>query len=101
MDLLYLVVGWAPPLIAMQVTSGFADNAIARGLLIAGGIVYTIGGFVLWIGNWLHRKRVAEGRPLRWTAKIFGYHEVFHLLTLIAAALHFSAIDLYLLPGRG
>lgn len=87
LNALYVIVGWAPPLIALQATTGFADNAVARWLLTAGGVAYTAGALVLWLE-----------RPRGWP-KVFGFHEIFHALTLIAAALHFAAIYLFLLPG--
>ena len=29
---------------------------------------------------------------------VFGYHEVFHLMTIAAAACHFAAIAFFVLP---
>ncbi|HEV7238161.1 MAG TPA: hemolysin III family protein [Thermoanaerobaculia bacterium] len=49
-------------------------------LILAGGIVYTVGAVVY-----------ALKRPDPWP-RVFGYHEVFHALTLIGALLHFAAI---------
>lgn len=49
-------------------------------LILAGGIVYTLGAIVY-----------AVKRPNPWP-RIFGYHEVFHALTLVGALLHFAAI---------
>jgi len=49
-------------------------------LILAGGIVYTIGALVY-----------ALKRPDPWP-RVFGYHEVFHALTLVGALLHFAAI---------
>lgn len=49
-------------------------------LILAGGIVYTVGALVY-----------AIKRPDPWP-RVFGYHEVFHALTLIGALLHFVAI---------
>lgn len=50
------------------------------GLLLAGGILYSIGAVVY-----------ATKRPALWP-KTFGYHELFHALTLAAAGLHFIAV---------
>jgi predicted membrane channel-forming protein YqfA (hemolysin III family) len=30
---------------------------------------------------------------------VFGYHEVFHALVILAAALHYSVVALIVLPG--
>lgn len=75
---LYIVMGWvaliAAPVLITSLTS------IQLGLIIAGGIAYTVGFPVL-----LRR------RPDPWPAT-FGYHEVWHLLTVVAAVLHFAAV---------
>lgn len=49
-------------------------------LVLAGGVVYTIGALVY-----------AIRRPDPWP-RVFGYHEVFHALTLVGAILHFVAV---------
>ena len=49
-------------------------------LILAGGFAYTVGMVVLW-------RRWPDPRPRR-----FGYHEVWHLFTIVAAALHFAAV---------
>ena len=49
-------------------------------LILAGGIIYTLGAVVY-----------ALKRPDPWP-RVFGYHEVFHALTLIGALLHFAVI---------
>jgi predicted membrane channel-forming protein YqfA (hemolysin III family) len=32
---------------------------------------------------------------------VFGYHEVFHLLVIVAAALQYAAVAFYVLPEAG
>lgn len=49
-------------------------------LILAGGLVYTAGAVIY-----------ALRRPDPWP-RVFGYHEVFHALTLIGALLHFAVI---------
>ena len=49
-------------------------------LLESGGVIYALGAVFY-----------AMKRP-KLVAHIFGYHELFHLLTIIAAALHFAVI---------
>jgi len=49
-------------------------------LIAAGGIAYTIGAIVY-----------ASKRPNPWP-RSFGYHEVFHALTLVGAVLHFAVV---------
>jgi hemolysin III len=75
---LYVVMGWVA-IVAMPV---LIDNltGVQLGLIIAGGVAYTIGMPVL-----------LTRRPNPWPTT-FGYHEVWHLLTVIAAGLHFAAV---------
>ena len=54
--------------------------AYANWLLIIGGVLYTAGAVVF-----------ATKRPNPWP-QVFGFHEVFHTLTLVAAACHAVAI---------
>lgn len=49
-------------------------------LIVAGGIAYTLGALIY-----------AARRPNPWPPD-FGYHEVFHALTLVGAALHLAAV---------
>jgi hemolysin III len=75
---LYVVMGW----VALIATPVLIDNltTVQFGLVIAGGLAYTIGFPVLM-----------ARRPNPWPAT-FGYHEVWHLLTVLAAGLHFAAV---------
>ena len=49
-------------------------------LILAGGIAYTVGAVIY---------AVRKPNPF---PRIFGYHEVFHALTIVGATLHFAAI---------
>ena len=84
--LLCAPLGWVGlvlmPSIARE--SGF----VAIALLLAGGVLYTAGALTY-----------ALRRPNPWPA-VFGYHEIFHVLVVAAAALHFSAVAAYALPAR-
>jgi hemolysin III len=75
---LYPVMGWvaliAGPALVQHLT------AMQLALIVGGGIAYTVGMPVL-----LRR------RPDPWPAT-FGYHEVWHLLTVVAAGMHFAAV---------
>jgi hemolysin III len=55
-------------------------------LLLAGGGFYTAGGIV-------YARRRPDPVP-----HVFGYHEVFHALTLAAAACQYAAIAFFVLP---
>ena len=74
----YVVMGWLviPYCQDLKLTLGSRDLT----LLIAGGVAYTVGA-VLY----------AVKRPIL-SPKIFGYHELFHTLTIIGATLHFIVI---------
>lgn len=49
-------------------------------LIVGGGIAYSLGAVAY-----------ASKRPSLWPAS-FGYHEVFHALTLVGASMHFDAV---------
>jgi hemolysin III len=55
-------------------------------LVVAGGIAYTLGALTY-----------ALRRPDPIPA-VFGYHEVFHLLTLLGVGCQYGAIAFYVLP---
>jgi hemolysin III len=58
--------------------------------LAGGGLLYAVGAVIY-----------ASGRPNPWP-KTFGYHEIFHALVIVAAALHYAVIYFAVLPhARG
>jgi len=75
---LYIVMGWA----ALAAVPVLVDNltGLQFGLVVAGGLAYTVGFPVL-----------ITRRPNPWPTT-FGYHEVWHLMTIVAAGLHFAAV---------
>jgi hemolysin III len=75
---LYIVMGW----VAVVATPVLVDSltGVQFGLIVAGGVAYTVGFPVLIVR-----------RPNPWP-RTFGYHEVWHLLTVVAAGLHFAAV---------
>lgn len=79
---LYLVMGWAA-IVALPVMASHLTG-LQLGLVLAGGVAYTVGLPVLLLR-----------RPDPWPA-VFGYHEVWHTLTVVAAFLHFGAVALVL-----
>ena len=81
---IYLVLGWIGAFAILSVW----ENIGAAGalLLAAGGLAYTAGAVV-------HAAR----RPDPWP-EVFGYHEVFHVLVILAAALQYAAIAGFVLP---
>jgi len=83
--LLYVSAGWLGVIAAVPLTDWLAWAPI--GLLILGGVLYTIGGVIY-----------ATQRPNPWP-RVFGYHEVFHLLAIAGSALHFALVAIYLMPA--
>ena len=75
---LYLVMGWVAVIAGPALVANL--TGLQLGLMIAGGLAYTIGFPVL-----------VRRRPDPWP-KTFGYHEVWHLLVVVAAVLHFAAV---------
>jgi hemolysin III len=74
----YIALGW----VAVFVLPDLLHHAgvAAFVLLLAGGAIYTVGGIIY-----------ALKRPDPWPGT-FGFHEVFHLCTLVAAICHYIAV---------
>ena len=75
---LYPIMGWCA-VVAMPAL-GAHMSGLQIALVVAGGLAYTIGFPVLLLR-----------RPDPWPS-VFGYHEVWHGFTVLAAALHFGAV---------
>ena len=75
---LYLGMGWVVVLATPVLVSHLDGGQLA--LLAAGGLAYTFGAVVLG-------RRWPDPLP-----RVFGYHEVWHTLVIVAAALHYAAI---------
>ena len=81
--LVYVSVGWIGAVAFPQIVG---TAGVVAGLLIAtGGILYTVGAVV-------YATQRPDPNPV-----YFGYHEVFHLLVIGAAATHFVAIAFFAL----
>ena len=81
----YLVLGWVAVVVFPDMASEL--GAVATALVAAGGVLYSLGAIVY-----------ALQRPDPAPA-VFGYHEVFHLLVVVAAALQWAAVAFYVLPA--
>lgn len=77
---LYVGMGWLALLILPHAINRLAPGAL--GLLIAGGVVYSLGAVIY-----------ALRRPN--FHRYFGHHEVWHLFVLGGSALHYLAVLLY------
>lgn len=80
----YVVVGWSALIVIPQLVRGLGGWGFA--LLLLGGLAYTAGAIVY-----------ALKKP-NLIAGVFGYHEVFHALTLVGAGLHYWVILGFALP---
>lgn len=83
--IVYLSMGW----VAIIAFPGLWEEMGVGGTLLvaAGGLLYTVGAVVY-----------ATQRPNP-APRVFGYHEVFHLFVILAAAAHFAAIAFFALPA--
>jgi len=81
----YVLVGWAALAAAPQLPTQLSTAPLL--LLAVGAIVYIAGAAVY-----------ATRRPNPWPA-VFGFHEVFHALVVIAAISHFVAFAGWVVPG--
>ncbi|WP_372789867.1 hemolysin III family protein [Paraconexibacter sp.] len=82
--LLYVAMGWVSIVTMPQILDELGALAVMG--LFAGGVLYTLGAVVY-----------ARGRPDPVPA-VFGYHEIFHALVVLAAASHYAVIGLAVLP---
>jgi len=74
----YLALGWVAVVAMPQIAERAGWTALA--LLGAGGVLYTAGAVIYAV-------RRPDPRPL-----VFGYHEVFHVCVVVAAAAHYAAV---------
>ena len=80
----YVALGWFSLIALPQLVERTGVGALA--LLAAGGVAYTAGAVV-------YARRRPDPRP-----GVFGYHELFHVLVVLAAAAHFIAVAAYAAP---
>lgn len=85
-SVLYIGMGWTCVLAFTQLLSNLAPAAF--GWLLAGGIIYTIGGVIYALKLPLFNSRHQN----------FGSHEIFHLFVMGGSACHFIVMYGYLLP---
>ncbi|HEV3282236.1 MAG TPA: hemolysin III family protein [Acidimicrobiales bacterium] len=83
----YVIVGWAALAVLPQLLH--ALGAVGFSLLLAGGLCYSAGALV-------YARKRPDPRPA-----VFGYHEVFHLCTVVGAILQYVAIAWFVLPLAG
>ena len=74
--IVYVLLGWVIVPLLPSLRAALGGGGLA--LLAGGGAAYTLGAVVY-----------ATGRPDPFP-RVFGYHEVFHALTIVAAVCHFA-----------
>jgi hemolysin III len=78
-----IALGWAGVAILPQLASRLNPAAVA--LLGVGGLAYTAGAII-------YARRLPNPLP-----SVFGYHELFHALTLVAVACQYVAIAFFVI----
>lgn len=81
---LYIALGWMPVLL---VGAGVSLPVGAYVLMAAGGLVYSV-GFVVFV---VERPNPVPG--------VLGFHEIWHVLVVVAAVLHYLLMYRYVLPA--
>ncbi len=85
-SVLYIAMGWTCVLAFTQIINNMSSAAF--GWLLAGGIIYTIGGVIY-----------ALKLPIFSTlSKNFGNHEIFHLFVMGGSICHFIVMYVFVLP---
>ena len=80
----YVALGWVAVAVFGQLPATIGWLGVAG--LASGGLLYTLGA-VVYASGW------PDPSP-----RVFGYHEVFHVLVVAAAALHYAVIAFAVLP---
>jgi hemolysin III len=83
--IVYVALGW----VAVAAFPDLLDELGVTGtaLVVAGGLLYTAGALV-------YALRRPDPVPT-----VFGYHEVFHALVIVAAALQYAVVAFYVIPA--
>ena len=85
-SVLYIGMGWTCILAFTQILNNMSPAAF--GWLLAGGIIYTVGGVIYALKLPIFNSR----------HKNFGSHEIFHLFVMGGSACHFVVMYAFLLP---
>ncbi|WP_033543853.1 PAQR family membrane homeostasis protein TrhA [Planococcus sp. CAU13] len=80
---IYIIMGWIIVFAVVPLSESL--SAAGLGLLIAGGIMYTVGGIIYGL------------KPGFLSFKYAGFHEIFHIFILLGSLCHFLAVYFYVL----
>src|SRR5690348_3551649 len=78
----YVLVGWVALFALPQLIDGL--GIVAVGALALGGILYSAGAVI-------YARKRPDPVPM-----VFGYHELFHLLVVVAAALQYAVVAFWI-----
>ncbi|WP_413287635.1 PAQR family membrane homeostasis protein TrhA [Bdellovibrio sp. HCB337] len=76
--ILYVIMGWLAVPYLPELQAALGTTSVV--LLLVGGVIYTLGALV-YAFKW----------PNPWP-RVFGYHEIFHIMVIVAAVFHFIVI---------
>jgi hemolysin III len=75
---LYIIAGWVVAPYFPEIKASLGNGG--EKLILLGGLIYTLGAVVY---------ALKKPNPF---PKVFGYHEIFHIMVIVAASFHFAAI---------
>jgi hemolysin III len=75
---LYVIMGWTAIFYYQEMIAGIGWSGLS--LMLAGGLIYTLGAVI-------YALRKPDPVP-----PVFGYHEIFHLLVMVASVCHFVVV---------
>ncbi|MCH7787738.1 MAG: hemolysin III family protein [Chloroflexi bacterium] len=81
---LYIALGWVGLVPATQIAASLPFEALM--LMIAGGLLYSVGG-VFYMMRW------PDPFP-----RVFGFHEIFHSMVALASVIFYFVVADYVLP---
>ncbi len=80
---IYIIMGWLAVFVFKPLLTSLSGSGFS--LLIAGGVLYTIGGIIYAL------------KPKCLSFKHLGFHEIFHIFILLGSLSHFLCIYLYVI----
>ena len=80
---IYIIMGWMAIFVFKPLLASL--SSVGLGLLVAGGILYTVGGIIYAI------------KPKCLSFKYLGFHEIFHIFILLGSLCHFLCIYLFVI----
>ena len=81
---IYVLTGWVGLIPSMQIARALPIEANV--LLLAGGLLYSLGA-VMYLFRWPNP-----------SPRVFGFHEVFHLMVVLASTTFYLVVAAYVLP---